>query len=86
MPKWGEYDKVEFAPDVESCWVIYSMKLDSANTYYLNKKLDLSIEETLANAVKGDIYPGAPTVITLSYSDGSETVIRLVDKSQIGTA
>ena len=69
----------------EKCWVIYSMKLSSDNTYYLNKKLDMSIEDTLASAVRNDIYPGAPTVITLSYSDGSETVIRLVDESQIGT-
>jgi len=69
----------------EKCWVIYSMKLDSNNTYYLNKKLELSIEDTLVKAVKDDIYPGAPTVITLSYSDGSETVLRLVDESQIVT-
>jgi hypothetical protein len=79
MPKWGEYDKVEPTPDVEGNWVIFSMKFNGDKTYILNKNIDRSIEETLAGAISSNHNPH-PRLITISYSDGSETVLRYVEQ------
>ena len=79
MPKWGEYDKVEPTPDVEGNWTIASMTMNTGRTYFLNNNLTKSIEETLANALSPDHNPH-PRLITISYSDGSETVLRYVEQ------
>lgn len=75
MPKWGEYDKIDVTPDVDGEWVICSMTLNNGNTYSLDTKLSQSIEETLISAID-DSSAAKPRIVTISYSDGSEVVLR----------
>jgi hypothetical protein len=75
MPKWGEYDKVEPTPDVDGDWFIAGMTLSSGRNYVLDTKITQSIEETLVAAIDNSCI-AKPRLITISYSDGSEVVLR----------
>lgn len=75
MPKWGEYDKIDPTPDVDGDWFISSMTLNNGKTYHLDTKLTQSIEDTLVSAVDNTSV-AKPRIVTISYSDGSEAVLR----------